>query len=188
MKGKKIFLASLAVIVCATFAAPRIYNRIEKIIYPVSYKNEIYYYSMENELDPYMVLALIKAESNFVSDAVSSQGATGLMQLTKSTAEWAAEKMQLEYADNLNIENPEVNIEIGCWYLKYLLDKYNGDVTLSLCAYNAGVGNVEKWLDDERYSIDGKNLYDIPFSETRSYVEKTKKYAQKYKTLYPDIF
>ncbi|MBE7027336.1 MAG: lytic transglycosylase domain-containing protein, partial [Ruminococcaceae bacterium] len=105
-----------------------------------------------------------------------------------STATWIAEKMGYKNFSASELSNPQKNIEIGCWYLRCLLDKYNGDTILALCAYNAGSGNVNAWLSNEQYSKDGKTLDNIPFSETRHYVANTQKYTEKYKKLYPDIF
>lgn len=188
MKGKTAFAIIAIVVAAAIFAAPRIYNKIMRIIYPVDCADTVGTYAAKNELDPYLVLGLIKAESNFVSDACSHRGARGLMQLTESTAEWAAGKMQLENFDVSVLNEPETNIKIGCWYLKYLLDEYNGDIELALCAYNAGIGNVGKWLANDKYSSDGKTLDVIPFPETENYVMNTRKYMKKYIKLYPTLF
>lgn len=188
MKGKAVFLIVLSVLVVCVYVLPFTYNLVIKIIYPVSHEQTIEKYSKENELDPYLVLALIKAESNFVSDARSNKGARGLMQITEGTAVWVAEKMGIKDFDVDTLNEPQTNIALGSWYLSYLLDRYNSDDTLALCAYNAGSRNVEKWLSDKEYSTDGITLEKIPFSETRHYVEKIRKYHKGYKKFYKDIF
>lgn len=188
MKGKTLFVIILAAIVLlGAFAVPHIYDGVMDFIYPLRHEDIVKKYAEKYELDPYMVLGLIKAESNFVTDAESHQGAKGLMQLTNSTAIWVAEKNGIEDFDVASLADPETNISLGCWYIDYLLDAYDGDLTLALCAYNAGGGNVAKWLKNEKYSKDGETLDDIPFAETKKYVEKIEEYREKYKEMYPDI-
>lgn len=136
-------------------------------------------YSDEYSLDRYLVMALIKAESNYIYDAQSNV-AKGLMQITDETADWICEKLSIENAD---IEDPQTNINMGCYYLSYLLDYYD-DETLALAAYNAGMGNVNKWLLDEKYSKTGKTLDEIPFAETKKYIEKIEKGKNIYLNLY----
>ena len=160
----KIFLCVLALGVA--FVAMRSgYNTGQQTTYPVAYSELIYKYANENELDPYLVMAVIKVESNFVPEAHSGY-AGGLMQLTEETAQWNAEEMGITYFDYMD---PETNIKLGCHYLKHLIDIYENTNT-ALAAYNGGMGNVYSWLKDSRYSDDGKTLKDIPFSETKNYV------------------
>ncbi len=147
-----------------------------KIKYPVAYSSYITRYAHENELDPYLVIAVIKQESNFIADARSPY-AGGLMQLTEITATEYASKLGLT---NYNYMDPETNIKIGCFVLSSLIEKY-GVVDTALAAYNAGVGNVDSWLENPDYSSDGKTLYKIPFSETKHYVDKINKYIAEYK-------
>ncbi len=146
--------------------------------YPVAYSEYISKYSTENELDPYLVMAVIKQESNYVADARSPY-AGGLMQLTEATAEEYGNKLGL---GNFNYMDPETNIQIGCYVLRSLLDRYDV-VDTALAAYNAGLGNVDKWLADPQYSVDGKTLEHIPFSETRHYIKKINEYVSEYKEL-----
>lgn len=156
-------------------------QKIIGFIYPLKYENYIEEYSNEYGLDKYFVMAVIKAESNYNTKAHSGV-ARGLMQLTESTAEWLAEKLKLDFSAD-DIEDAKVNIRLGCCYLRYLEDKYKDDV-LVLAAYNAGPGNVAKWLEDEKYSSDSQTLDYIPFGETRRYIEKVERYYSIYKKLY----
>ena len=130
--------------------------------YPLKYKDEIIAAAGEYNINPAVVAALINAESGFDKNAVSRQGAVGLMQIMPSTAKWCAQKLGIEYSEN-DLFDPEYNIKIGAYYLSYLLQKF-GSEKLALCAYNAGEGNVIKWLNENRK--------DIPFSETRGYVPR----------------
>ena len=127
-------------------------------------------YAQEYELEPHFVMAIIKAESNFIEDAHSGK-ASGLMQLTDETANWVADKLGKDTKE-INLNNPRDNIELGCYYIRYLINYYEGNVDVALAAYNGGMGNVDKWLENKKYSDDGKSLKDIPFKETREYVKK----------------
>ena len=115
-------------------------------------------------------MAIIKAESNFIEDAHSGK-ASGLMQLTDETAKWIADKLGKD-TEEVNLNNPRDNIQLGCYYIRYLINYYDGNVDVALAAYNGGMGNVDRWLGDKKYSDDGKTLKNIPFKETREYVKK----------------
>jgi len=156
---------------------------IARVIYPLEYEEEINKYSEEYSLDKYLVMGIISSESNFDPDAKSHKSAHGLMQLKDETALWCVENLELGI-DCSDIREPEANIHIGCAYMRYLIDLYKGNTITAIAAYNAGLGNVNKWLSDKRYS-DGKGtLNTIPFSETKSYVEKVQKRAKIYGKLY----
>lgn len=108
-------------------------------------------------MDPYFVMAVMKAESNFDEDAKSNKDARGLMQITTSTGKWIAEKQGIiDFDTNLLLE-PEVNIRFGCWYLNNLHKEF-GDWDLVIAAYNAGRGRVQEWLNSAEHSDDGKIL------------------------------
>lgn len=171
-------LAALAVVI-ACIGIKSGYHVGKQANYPVAYNEYIVKYAREYKLDPYLVMAVIKVESNFVPEA-ESEYAAGLMQLTEETAAWNAKEMGIKDYD---YKDPETNIRIGCHYLRYLIKKYDNTDT-ALAAYNGGMGNVSKWLDDERYSDDGVTLKYIPFSETRHYVRKVNENWENYKKLY----
>ena len=175
-KLAKVLLFLLAVVL-AVIASISGYNVGKQTVYPVAYSDYIVKYAHRNGLDPFLVMAVVKQESNFVPDAASDY-AYGLMQITPETAEWNARAMNLTDYDYLD---PETNIEIGCHYLAYLIDMY-GNTDTALAAYNGGMGNVNAWLSE--YSSDGVALDYIPFSETRAYVEKVNGYWSDYKSLY----
>ncbi len=179
-----IFLITVIVAFFLVFFAGK---SVLKMLFPTQHIETITAVSEEYNLNPYLVLSLIKAESNFVSDAESSKGAVGLMQITEPTGEWIAGKLNNEDYSFERLREPQTNIYMGCWYLAYLLKKYDGDETLALCSYNAGSGNVENWLADPLLSDDGKTLINIPFEETRKYVERIYRYKELYMHLYPDL-
>lgn len=117
-----------------------------------------------------MIYALIKAESNFDPNAVSHQNAQGLMQLMYSTAEEVANKSGIDLNED-NILDPQININIGTQYIAKLIDKYDC-IELALAAYNAGSGNVDKWIKNGIIKSDGSDIENIPFKETNTYVRK----------------
>ena len=170
-----MFLALLAIVVAALGILGG-YETSQRIKYPTAYGDYIAKYAAENDLDPYLVMAVIKVESNFVPEA-HSHIAYGLMQLTEETAEWNAKDMNI--TEDYDFTDPETSIKFGCHYLRHLIDIY-GNIDTALAAYNAGMGNVIEWLKNSDYSDDGDTLKYIPFPETRSYVEKVNKYWQRY--------
>jgi soluble lytic murein transglycosylase len=153
------------------------------IAFPLEHYELIKKYSERYNLDPALVCAFINTESRFDNEAVSRKGAKGLMQIMDKTALWAAEEIPIEDFKPENITDPEINIEIGCWYLNRLTKQFNGDKTLIMAAYNAGSGNVSDWLYNEAYSKDGKTLDSIPYKETEKYVNKINFYEKVYRLL-----
>lgn len=163
-------------------------SNIAKILYPLNYVDSINKYSSKYNLDPYLISAVIKTESNYKPRALSSKNAYGLMQITPDTAEWAAKEMKLENYKNEKLFDPDYNINMGCWYLDNLKKEFNGNMDLVLAAYNGGRGNVEKWLTDSEHSKDGVNLHYIPFKETDKYIKRVKVNYNIYKFLYKNKF
>ena len=125
-------------------------------------------------------LNVIKCESNFRPDARSSVGAMGLMQMMPATFKDMQKRLKEEHDDSA-LFDPEVSIKYGTYYLKYLYN-YFDDWDLVVPAYNAGMGNVSKWLKNEEYSKDGK-LIVIPFKETERYVLKVNTALAEYKKI-----
>ncbi len=155
-----------------------------KKMYPEKYSEIVVPEAMKNGLEPELVYAIIKAESDFNPDAVSSAGAMGLMQMTPSTFEWVQTMIPSDPAyEKEALFDPEINIRYGCKYLSWNLKQF-GDLETALCSYNAGPGNVNKWLENQEYSPDGKTLQYIPFKDTEAYVENVMRYYEKYKELY----
>ncbi len=157
------------------------YNK--KYVYPLKYKNLVFEYADYYGLERALVFAVIKTESSFNPKAVSRAGAVGLMQITKSTGEYIANKLGVEKYDLMNNSD---NINFGCYYIKYLFMRFK-DMDTAIVAYNAGEGNVSLWLMDENLSSDGKTLKSIPFDESREYINKIHKNFKKYKKLYQKI-
>ena len=178
---KLILIVLLGIIIC--YGA----NYVIKMIYPIKYENYIEKYAKEFEVDPYLVVSIIKTESNFKDSAISKKGASGLMQITKDTAQWIANKLEIEaFNYEEDIKNPEINIKMGAYYIDYLIEMYEGNRDLAIAAYNAGFNNVNKWLSDGECSKDGESLLKIPFPETERYVNKVNNSYKIYKVLYKD--
>ena len=154
-----------------------------RAIYPIKYQDSVEKYAKENGLDPYLIYAVIWAESKFDPNAVSSENARGLMQLMDETARECADRLQVEIQIPDDLYDPDTNIMLGASYLKRLMDHYD-DLNLVLMAYNGGWGNVRKWLNDEELSDGNGGLTEIPFEETEKYVKRVLRAYDRYKQLY----
>ena len=147
-----------------------------RLAYPVKYREIVTKYYADWRL----ILSVIKAESGFRENAESYAGAYGLMQLLPETAEFIADRNGIEEYD---LSMPEDNIRLGCLYIIYLQDRFS-DLDTVLAAYNAGEGTVREWLKNERYSKDGTRLTEVPYGQTKKYIEKIKKYYANYRKIY----
>ena len=175
----------LCVIIVIVYFAFRMYFMIN---YPLSYQTLIKKYSEKYDVDPYLVAAIINVESKFDKNAVSNKNARGLMQIAPITGKWASEELNIDDFDVEDLFDPELNIMIGSWYLNILSQEFDNNLQLILAAYNAGSGNVVRWLQNKMYSEDGKSLMIIPFNETKDFVNKVQKNISIYKILYEDEF
>ena len=148
-----------------------------------SYSQEIFSAAESYELSPELIFAVIRAESNYDPNAVSRSNARGLMQIMPATASDIANTKGVVYDVNALFDY-KINLDFGCYYLKQMLDSSNNQEN-ALASYNAGIGNVEKWLTDVQYSTDQKTLDYIPYSETRKYVKKIAFFEKIYQFLIP---
>jgi len=172
----------VAAILITTLAWPQIHRQYMQLRHPLHFEALIVRYSAERDLDPFLVMGLIQAESSFRHEAVSPMGATGLMQIMPGTAEWLAGRMGIGFEEG-DLTDPAYNIRMGTYYLRLLINMFE-HVDTALAAYNAGMGNVRSWLEQERYSLDGATLHTIPFTETRNYVERVNRFMEIYRELY----
>ena len=179
---KFIVFGILIGIVLSIFNYRNIQKNILMKIYVKEYEEYVEKYSNEYEMDPNLIFAIIKAESNFNMQAVSNKDAKGLMQLMYPTAEDVAKILKLEINEEKILE-PECNIMLGTKYISILLDKYK-NTPLALAAYNAGSGNVDKWIVEGTIKENGDNIENIPYKETNNYVRKILRDYQIYKELY----
>ena len=162
---------------------------IKTYVYPLEYKDEVLEYSQKYNLDPYLVFAVINAESGFDKHATSSKNARGLMQITESTAKEVNEiTNSVDSLNEENIYNEDINIELGCQYLASLISRYNGNYYLAICSYNAGIGNVDKWISQGQISQDLNTTdVELPFKETTKYLKKVIHNYKMYKVIYPKL-
>ena len=185
-KRKRYFVVFIIIlcIVAILFGVFRIQDIVLKMIYPQKYAELVNQYAEENDLDPLLVFAIIKAESNFDEDVVSNSGAVGLMQLMESTAQEMADDLAIEIPTKEALFDPELNIQIGTYYFAYLLGIYEGNIYLALTAYNAGIGNVNTWIEEGTIREDGSDIENIPYKETNNYVRKIVRDYRIYQDLY----
>ena len=168
-KIKRLIVVTI-IIVVIIITAILINKLMINILYKKEYSEYVSMYSQEYGVDECLIYALIKAESNFDAEAVSNKNAQGLMQLMFATAEEVSNKNGIELTKE-NILNPDININIGTKYISTLLEKYEC-VELAIAAYNAGIGNVDKWIEKGIIKSDGSDIENIPFKETNTYVRK----------------
>lgn len=157
---------------------------LQKIIYPYPHRAIVEKYAAQYGVDPLFVLAVIREESKFLPQSESHKGAKGLMQLMPSTAQSIAKSIgDKSYSDEVLLD-PEKNIQYGTWYLASLQKLFSNNQTLVIAAYNGGSGHVQEWIKSGL--IDPANIRegDIPFKETRDYVERVLNSYQKYIKLY----
>lgn len=181
---KNIKKIANVILIFAIFGVFARFIVLPNILFPQKYLEYVDKFSEKYNIEPSLVYAVMLTESHFVPDALSRKGAKGLMQISDLTGEWAAEEIGIMGYTNDSLYNPEVNIEIGCWYLNKLIVQFNEPLETALAAYNAGSGNVSKWLANNQYSDDGKTLKQIPFKETRNYIKKVLTAKKIYELLY----
>lgn len=159
----------------------KVQNILLKNIYPIQYEEYVNSYANEYDVDKLLVYAIIKAESNFNKNALSSSGAKGLMQIMDATAEEISAELGIN--EEYNLYDEKTNIMFGTKYFSNLNKQYN-NYNLALAAYNAGSGNVKKWIDKGIINEDGSNIENIPFKETNMYIRKIMQNYTMYKELY----
>lgn len=178
----KLTLTLVAIYLCVSIGK----YALKKYIYPLKYMDSVQVAANNNNVDPYLVLSIIKVESGFNENAVSAKEARGLMQIMDSTAQDINDKNNLSDPDNLNLHDVDINIRLGTTYFASLINRYGGNYYLAICAYNAGMGNVDKWLNQGIIDrkLDESSNVNIPFKETKNYLEKVINTYKMYKMLY----
>jgi soluble lytic murein transglycosylase len=137
-------------------------------LFPFPYQQPILNYAQKQEINPLLVIAVIRKESTFQANINSHAGAVGLMQIVPKTADWVAQQINLK---NYDLKKLEDNINIGTWYLAHNHERYKNNSLLAIASYNAGTGNVNYWLN--KYGLDDPDAFveKIPFPETKDYIE-----------------
>jgi soluble lytic murein transglycosylase len=152
-------------------------HAIKELTLPLRHEDVIRQQAAEKDVDAALIAAVIYAESKF-EDQESSAGARGLMQITPDAADTIAKNSEATSFELEDLGNPEINIRYGTFLLRELLDRYDGDEAAALAAYNAGPGNADKWGGSEL------TVKEIPFPETRAYVEEVLQKRDEYRHKY----
>jgi soluble lytic murein transglycosylase len=173
-------LASLAV----ALAWPSFHHAVREIALPLRHEDIIRQQARDKDLDPALIAAVIYAESRFRDGQVSAAGAQGLMQITPATARMIARKSGGVAFTVEDLGTPQVNIAYGAWYLRYLMQRYAGNETFALAAYNGGEGNVDRWIAAAERRNEALTIDAIPFSETRTYVQRVLDAKREYRRSY----
>jgi len=158
----------------------------DRAVYPLQYEETVRASAERNDLDPALVAAVIYAESRFDPGARSQHGAVGLMQVLPETAQQiAGETGGVDFVPE-DLTDPEVNVRYGTYYLRQVLDQFDGDLVAAVAAYNAGAGAVQAWVDEAHAAGHQLRVRDIPFDETRAYVRSVIEARAAYRHIYGD--
>jgi soluble lytic murein transglycosylase len=167
----------------AALLAPTLDHVAREIALPLRHEDIIRQQAAEKRLDPALVAAVIYAESHF-RDQTSAAGAKGLMQITPATAKFIAGRTGGTAFQVEDLSSPQVNIAYGTYYLRYLIDRYGGNEVLAVAAYNGGEGNVDRWIGAAGAADRALRVRDIPFPETRAYVQRVEDAKAEYRRTY----
>jgi peptidoglycan lytic transglycosylase len=174
-----LVLAAGAVALAAVMLRPVVDDALKEITLPLRHEDVIRQQARDKNLDPALIAAIIYRESKF-RDVTSDAGAEGMMQILPDTARFIAFKTGGTDFELRDLGNPQINISYGSWYLRYLLDRYDGNPVAAIAAYNAGHQNVDEWGGADL------RLDDIRFPETAQYtrdvLEKRGEYAKEYRS------
>ena len=156
---------------------------VKEIRLPLRHEDVIRQQAAEKNLDPSLIAGVIYVESHF-RDQTSQAGAKGLMQIMPTTADYIAHLSGGTAFEQGDLATPQINISYGTYYLRYLLDRYDGNEVLALAAYNGGEGNVDRWVAEARTSERALTAEAIPFAETRGYVQEVLAARAQYRSKY----
>jgi soluble lytic murein transglycosylase len=177
-----ILLAAIGLIVAL---APRLEHAVRELALPLQDANVIRQQASEKHLDPALIAAVIYAETKF-DPRPSPAGAQGLMQILPSTALFLAHLSGGVSFQTGDLATPSINIAYGSYYLRYLLNHYDGNETLAVAAYNAGLTNVDEWVARARAEGRELTVEAIPFAQTREYVRRVLDAQRAYRATYAE--
>ncbi len=186
LKNKYKIIGTIIIVFIIIILVVLFKDKLLKMLYPKKYSEIISVYAEEYNVEENLIYALIKAESNFNSEAISNKNAIGLMQIVEETAIDVANQNQIEIdKENITEELMDVNnnINIGTKYLSTLLSQY-GNIEVALAAYNAGIGTVNNWIEKQVIQADGSDIENVPYKETNQYVRKILRDYNMYNNLY----
>jgi soluble lytic murein transglycosylase len=177
-------LAAIALLVVVGVMVARVHHVVNELALPLSDASVIREQAVAKHLDPALIAAVIYAETKF-EPRTSSAGAEGLMQIEPETAEFLAKLSGGYRFTTSDLGTPSVNVAYGSYYLRYLLEHYDGNEMLAVAAYNAGLANVDKWVANARAEGGELTVQTIPFSQTRAYVQRVLEAQKEYRATYP---
>lgn len=184
LRRMRIRLLAGGLIFFAAYGAWAAWGVYQRAVYPFPYRRMVFEYAERAGLDPYLVAAVIRAESRFNPGAESDRGALGLMQVMPDTGTWAAGRMGIEGFRPDQLADPGTNLMIGTWYLAYLMAEFDGDAVAALAAYNGGLGRVRAWIEEGLLAGRDSNPVVIPYPETRRFVAGVLGDSRRYRGLY----
>jgi soluble lytic murein transglycosylase len=177
-------VVGIAIVAFAVVLAMPLFRKaVDDLTLPLAHEDIIRQQAADKHLDPALIAAVIYAETKF-DPRPSSAGAEGLMQILPQTAEFLAHRSGATTFRVSDLATPQVNIAYGSYYLRYLLNRYQGNLVLALAAYNGGEANVDRWTVESRDSGKAFLISDIPFPETRAYVRKVLSAQRDYRSTY----
>jgi soluble lytic murein transglycosylase len=171
------------VVAAVAVVAPMLHRAVREVTLPLRHEDIIRQQAREKRLDPALVAGVIFAESKF-RDQTSATGAKGLMQIQPETAKFIARRSGGAAFEIADLGTPQINIQYGTYYLRYLLDRYGENVVLAVAAYNGGETNVDHWIAESGRRGKAFKINDIPFPETRAYVNRVLDAERKYRREY----
>jgi soluble lytic murein transglycosylase len=188
VRRKRLALLALAVVGAAVVAGVvsgtgPLEDAVREITLPLQHEDIIRQQASDKDLDAALIAAVIYEESRF-HDQTSHAGARGLMQITPDTADFIARHSGGVLFEQSDLSTPQINIAYGAWYLRYLIDHYEGNETLAIAAYNAGLANVDRWVEEAGGPGQFDSARHIPFPETRAYVENVEERRGQYRDHY----
>lgn len=180
-------LATIVAIALAGLALwailPRLDPGVRDLGLPLKDSTVIRQQAAEKHLDPALIAAVIYAETEF-EPRTSSAGALGLMQILPATAQYLAKLSGGYEFTTADLASPAINVAYGSYYLRYLLDHYQGDELEAIAAYNAGMTNVDEWVRGAQAQGHQLSISEIPFPETRGYVQRVMSAQEAYRSVY----
>src|SRR3954453_22913200 len=176
--------AALVPGLAVALAGPGFHHAVREIALPLRHEDIIRQQARDKDLDPALIAAVIYTQSRFRDGQTSRAGAQGLMQITPGTARMIARKSGGTAFVVDDLGTPQVNIAYGAWYLRYLIGRYAGNESFALAAYNGGEGNVDRWIVAAQRRDQALTIDAIPFSETRTYVQRVQDAEREYRRSY----
>ncbi len=186
IRRRRLAMVAVAVVLgaaCAAIVTGLMPEAVKEITLPLRHDDIIRQQAADKDLDPALIAAVIYEESRF-RDQTSHAGARGLMQITPDTADFIASHSGGYRFKQSDLSTPQINIAYGSYYLRYLIDHYGGSERLAVAAYNAGMGNVDDWVEKAGGASEFDSTENIPFPETRAYVDNVMERRGEYRDNY----